>query len=504
MHCLPCPPCLHALPPFSHARYSHTLALCVRAASTGQRCSGLPLHRAMLSFLVTLMACGICGRDGHNRRGHDKWMRKNGGGGGNGNGNSSNTTPSTQTSRPQRTTSSASARSTTSSTSSSSAASSRASTTSVPATATATPTFIAVPRRVLSAGSATTYSDNMNTNVLMNVPLRIQQGASLHCRATENMDQYADELAQLEETGVHLLHGDEQHSIEMISASADEDTMPTTLPMSEMGLASLLSRLVQTMARRDIQGRSTVPADIADDAGFHAVSPDDFLTQTTTLGTDNMDVDLIVVPNTLTDLARPLNPFSITVTVSRSHVPECYFTAFCGFLDNVILPSGGQGFVGREAGRRLGQVHLQAAVLARAPGGQPGAVEIRDYIAEHVCMWVRGRKISVKAFTGDQSMLAMCGYCQKDRGKSHYRFHSVGLSDDELQRALEMYAVVRTRWACLPPPSLPPLPRAPVLALSSTSDSPILHSTTLSFTTSPPLLCAPAPPSHASVMRTAK
>ena len=89
------------------------------------------------------------------------------------------------------------------------------------------------------------------------------------------------------------------------------------------------------------------------------------------------------------------------------------------------------------------QIHQQSVVEARAHGRE-GAVQIRDYIGSKVCMWVRGRKITVKPFEGDQNILTMAGYCMKDRGLAHYIFASVNMTPEELRRARELYDIVRT------------------------------------------------------------
>ena len=43
-------------------------------------------------------------------------------------------------------------------------------------------------------------------------------------------------------------------------------------------------------------------------------------------------------------------------------------------------------------------------------------------------------------------MLAMAGYCMKDKGKSHYRSQSVSFTTDDLERAMRQYALVRTPY----------------------------------------------------------
>ena len=145
------------------------------------------------------------------------------------------------------------------------------------------------------------------------------------------------------------------------------------------------------------------------------------------------------------DRSRELNNCSVTLTVSNTHVPEQWFVAYALFLDQVIFRTGGTGFVAQETGRRKQQIHLQSGIRARATG-TTGAKELHDYLCEHVCLWVAGRKLRVTPYGPGQNMLAMAGYCMKDKGKSHYRFHSVNFTTDDLERAMRQYALVRTSY----------------------------------------------------------
>ena len=56
-------------------------------------------------------------------------------------------------------------------------------------------------------------------------------------------------------------------------------------------------------------------------------------------------------------------------------------------------------------------------------------------------------KIGLKLFTG-QTWSYMLGYCQKDRGQSHFRFWSINVSDRELEVGDRTYKRVRTQSHC--------------------------------------------------------
>ena len=189
-------------------------------------------------------------------------------------------------------------------------------------------------------------------------------------------------------------------------------------------------------------------------AGYHFADEWKYIeSQETYLAADGEDAagDTVVTPieldtqGTIMDRSRELNDFSVTVTVSNTHVPEQWFVAYALFLDQVIFRTGGTGFVAQETGRRKQQVHLQSGIRARA-AGTTGAKELHDYLCEHVCLWVAGRKLRVTPYGPGQNMLAMAGYCMKDKGKSHYRFHSVNFTTSDLDRAMRQYALVRTSY----------------------------------------------------------
>ena len=145
------------------------------------------------------------------------------------------------------------------------------------------------------------------------------------------------------------------------------------------------------------------------------------------------------------DLSRELHYYSITVTLSNAHVPMAYFNNYKHFLNDVVYTTGGVGFCARETGPVKKQLHLQSAVQLRTSSANATA-EVSNFLKENVVPWMAGRKVTVKPFGRQQTILRMAGYCMKDDGKAHYRFHSVGISREDLAKAKEAYEVVRVNF----------------------------------------------------------
>lgn len=141
------------------------------------------------------------------------------------------------------------------------------------------------------------------------------------------------------------------------------------------------------------------------------------------------------------------------------NIPASWFDSYVEFLKAVVGHSGGRGCVAQEAGSRRGRIHLQSAIEAsvlglcfstffpwadltstcypisqvRTPGtADEGKAALKKVLEENVILRSPGRRMNIKPFSKFQNMLAMVGYCMKDDGKVHYRFHAVNIPEEEL------------------------------------------------------------------------
>ena len=113
----------------------------------------------------------------------------------------------------------------------------------------------------------------------------------------------------------------------------------------------------------------------------------------------------------LMDMSLPLTGFSITVVKTGGNIPKTYFDSAVKFLDEVVLPAGGRGGVGQEAGTRRGHIHLQMTCELRTTLDGSTTKRLKKMICEDVLPHVQGRRVQVKPFGPFQDINTMIGYC---------------------------------------------------------------------------------------------
>jgi hypothetical protein len=91
--------------------------------------------------------------------------------------------------------------------------------------------------------------------------------------------------------------------------------------------------------------------------------------------------------------------------------------------------------------------HIQGAITIKC-GTTPDAVRM---LVDHVkveCALGRGSgsNVVIKPLRGNQTFMALCGYCQKDVGKPHYRQFTKNLTPEFLRQAVEEYGKVSLNY----------------------------------------------------------
>ena len=156
-----------------------------------------------------------------------------------------------------------------------------------------------------------------------------------------------------------------------------------------------------------------------------------------------------------------LTTYCITIMVANEQNIPAVFGAYAKFLNKCIAPGGGIGFVGVEAGTR-GHLHLQSAVQTRTGGNSKQHTDkLKSIITTEFIADMLGKiHVMVKPLTGMQGVMTMigpharrmrahtrtrphahpdaphtraplpcvAGYCTKDSGTEHFKWHAVNLT----------------------------------------------------------------------------
>ena len=335
---------------------------------------------SMLLVMLYIHVCGLCGMPGHNRRGHDMFMRRknlrDGGtsavlsrtmssparvqspvrvdvgrlghhANGDENGNPTRQTARRQTGRraPSRSRSTPNKRRRTAREVADDVEIEGLPTAvvaDVPVVATEATsrpmyTCLAAVPAGINANQRNTFVSNTASYLATHKTVAERDAMHKHVGATMH-DDYADDLYEYHMADTHMSQEQDYQSIESPAAAPD-------LNAAKCSLATLLVNLVRTRgslsSRKDLTGSSTPSV-----AGYHFADEWKYIeSQETYLAADGEDAagDTVVTPieldthGTIMDRSRELNDFSVTVTVSNTHVPEQWFVAYALFLDQVRL-----------------------------------------------------------------------------------------------------------------------------------------------------------------------
>ena len=140
--------------------------------------------------------------------------------------------------------------------------------------------------------------------------------------------------------------------------------------------------------------------------------------------------------------------WSIYVGAMGSHAPLRWWPLLIACLTALCDHDGSAAAMGCERGDKRRLIHFQ--ITLRLLMIEANKELLRRFIRAALNILPGSNirvKIGLKLFTG-QTWSYMLGYCQKDRGQSHFRFWSINVSDRELEVGDRTYKRVRTQSHC--------------------------------------------------------
>jgi hypothetical protein len=125
------------------------------------------------------------------------------------------------------------------------------------------------------------------------------------------------------------------------------------------------------------------------------------------------------------------------------HAPIRWFLNLVVFHGDLQSRGLGDGDVYRARGSQAASEHIQGA--SRFVTSEAHKDQFRAFMKRHLGILAGGNiqcRIGINYFSG-QTWENMLGYVQKDEGKPHYRFWSIGVTEAERRAGVASYQLVR-------------------------------------------------------------
>lgn len=141
-----------------------------------------------------------------------------------------------------------------------------------------------------------------------------------------------------------------------------------------------------------------------------------------------------------------LKRFQTSVTIwKRGGVGDHEWDGICKFLhEKQDADPDFKAFFAVEKGPREGGLHLQGVLDIKTTSTIKINGMLRQAIKDPECTdKIKETKVMCKALTGKHlhTFHGMVGYCQKDIGRPHYKFHMIGIDQEDLDEGMHQYTL---------------------------------------------------------------